>query len=190
MLLSDLNNDGLPEAVACTGPTLVLGNSRGTLINQGGFAPGKYFMDINIANQSATAVDPVFQMQDAFNALRTSLVGVPDATRSRVTFSSGSSKLIPGKRGQMVVELRDYRGIAAEGPLQSLVVTRQGPGTFATTHSAPVSLGNGQFRIDVTMVAPGTDRYLIIANDGNGPVTLMPSPVVTVVAPGANVKAP
>jgi uncharacterized Ntn-hydrolase superfamily protein len=190
MLLSDLNSDGLPEAVASTGPTLVLGNSRGTLINPAGFAAGKYFMDINIANQSATAVDPVFQMQDAFNAIRTSLLGVPDATRSRVTLSTGTTNPAPGKRMQMVVELRDYRGIASTGPLQSLVVTRQGPGPFATTHSAPVSLGNGRFRIDVTTVAPGTDRYLIVANDGNGPVTLMPSPVVTVVRAGASAEAP
>ncbi|MCX5689767.1 MAG: FG-GAP-like repeat-containing protein [Planctomycetota bacterium] len=190
MLLSDLNNDGLPEAVACTGPTLVLGNSRGTFMNPAGFAAGKYFMDINIANQSATAVDPVFQMQDAFNALRASVVGVPDATRSRVTLSTGTKNPVLGKPVQMVVELRDYRGIAAAGPLQSLVVSRQGPGPFATTLGTPVSLGNGRFRIDVATVAPGTDRYLIVANDGNGPVTLMPSPAVTVVVPGASVKAP
>jgi hypothetical protein len=183
LLVADLNGDGVPEAVSTTGSTLILGNARGTYINPVGFAAGKYFLDINIANQSATAVDPVIQMRSSFDAIRALLVGLPDASCSRVTLSTGSTNLTRGKKAQMIVELRDHRGLPATVPPSSLLVSVEGSGQRATSNAAPVSLGGGRYGIEVTGVQPGTDRFRIVAVTSRGPVTVMPSPAVTV-SPG------
>jgi uncharacterized Ntn-hydrolase superfamily protein len=187
LMLADLNNDGFPEAIESTSTTLVMGNNRGIFLNSTGFAAGRYFMDINIANQTDASPEPIGQMRTAFDAWRSSLVGITDAVVSKIVEPTGT---LPGKSMQMIIELRDLRGSAVATRLRSLTVARQGSGPFATVAAAPVSLGRGKYQVILTPIAVGTDRFTIIVDDGHGPVTLMPSPTVTVSALSTNRMAP
>jgi uncharacterized Ntn-hydrolase superfamily protein len=186
MVMPDLNRDGLPEAVVSTGTTLVMGNTGGTFLNPTGFAAGRYFMNINIANQPATATDPVIQMQAAFDAMRVSAAGMPDATRSRLALSTGASPVEVGKRLAATVEVRDASGALVTTPLRLIEAALRADGQpNARIDGAVVSLGGGRYRVNVVATAPGQDRLLVIVDDGRGPVTIMPEPVIEVVGPRA-----
>lgn len=180
LILSDLNGDGLPEAVASMGSTMVMGNVRGTFVNPTGYAAGKYFIDLNIANQSATAIDPVIQMRTAFDALRLGLTGVPDAVCSRVAFANGLTNLTIGKRTAMVVELRDHRGQPVVVPASAIRVSVPGSALRATSHGPVVSLGAGRYSFDVTGQQVGTDRFSVVVTTAAGPITIMPAPTAAV----------
>jgi hypothetical protein len=190
MVMPDLNRDGLPEAVVSTGTTLVMGNTGGTFLNPTGFAAGRYFMNINIANQPATATDPVIQMQAAFDATRASNAGMPDATRSRLTLSTGASPVEVGKRLAATVEVRDASGTLVTTPLRLIEAALRADGQpNARIDGAVVSLGGGRYRVNVVATATGQDRLLVIVDDDRGPVTIMPEPVIEVVGPRAPARA-
>ena len=189
LVIADLNGDRLPEAVVSTGTTLVMGNVGGVFVNPAGFAAGRYFMNINIANQPATATDPVIQMQAAFDAMRASMAGMPDATRSRITLGSGSSPVTVGKRIVATVEVRDASGASVTAPLRLVQAALRVDGQANARIEGPVAaLGGGRYRVNMVTTAPGQDRLLIVVDDGRGPVTIMPEPVIEVVGPGPVIR--
>lgn len=179
----DLNADGYAESLFGTGDTLtVSSNSRGTLINQAGFAPGNYFLGINIANRVRTDPDPVLTMQAAFDSTRSLLIGSPDAIQSRVTLVNSGPM---GKPQVAMIELRDWRGLPLTVEPRSISVERDGNGPFATAGSMLVPIGIGRYTLTLTPIRPGSDRLRIVADSGTRPVTLMPMVNVQVDHPAA-----
>lgn len=179
--LADLNGDGYAERLYSAGTTLTVScNSRGTLINQPGFAPGNYFLSLNIANQARADADPVLQLRAAFDTLRAGLVNTPDAVTSLVTAPPAGPL---GKRQALTIELRDWRGLPASAPLRSATVTRDGPGPHATTGGTLIPAGPGRYTLLLTPLRHGEDRLRIVVDAGQRPVTLMPMPVVRVRPP-------
>lgn len=186
LIVADLNGDRWPEAVASTGTTLVMGNVGGVFVNPSGFAAGRYFMNINIANQTSTAVDPVIQMQGAFDAMRASMAGMPDATRSRISLGAASGGVEPGKAFQMTVEVRDAAGAAVTSAVRSIrAVARPDGEVNVAVEGAATSLGGGRYRFTLRGQLPGRDRLLVVVDDGRGPVTIMPEPIIDILAPRA-----
>ena len=184
LIVADLNRDRLPEAVVSTGTTLVMGNVGGVFVNPAGFAAGRYFMNINIANQSSTAVDPVIQMQAAFDAMRASTAGMPDATRSRTSLGAGPIWVSPGKPLAVTVDVRDAGGLAVTAPLRSIEAAIRSQGPAGLRVDGPVtSLGGGRYRVWLQAFAPGSHELLVVVDDGRGPVTIMPAPRIDVVPP-------
>ncbi len=189
LVVADLNRDRLPEAVVSTGTTLVMGNVGGAFVNPAGFAAGRYFMNINIANQPATATDPVIQMQAAFDVIRASMAGMPDATRSRITLSTANAPVTVGKRIVATVEIRDAAGALVTAPPRLVQAALRVDGQANARIEGPISaLGNGRYRVNVVTTAPGQDRLIVVVDDGRGPVTIMPEPVIGVVGAGPVIR--
>ncbi len=177
----DLNGDGFAEPTLNSANSVrYWANNLGNIVSGGGFAPGNYFMDINIANQTDTTPDPVVQIRGVFNGIRDRLVGTPDAIQTRVIPPPAFTTIRPES---VIVELRDWRGQPVNVPVRSISLTREGSGPFATSGSTFEPLGGGRYRVSLTPLRQGTDTMRIVVDAGARPVTLMPMPAIRVANP-------
>jgi hypothetical protein len=137
-----------------------------------GCADGDYFMDFNIAFQTASDPDPVFQLRDLFDAARLDLVGRPDAIASSIDFST-----IPGPDGQWLlrVDLRDWQGNSIGHGVAGFTVEHAPDSDRVTTIGAITDLGNGSYEVTLAESGGiGVDVFIITADDGVRPVVLPP----------------
>jgi len=137
-----------------------------------GCADGDYFMDFNIAFQTASDPDPVLQLQALFDAARLDLVGRPDAIASTIDFST-----IPGPDGRWLlrVELRDWQGDTIGHSVAGFTVEHAPDSDQVTTIGSISDLGDGSYEVTLTETgATGVDVFLITADDGVRPVVLPP----------------
>jgi len=179
--LADLTGDGFDELVGTTGANLsVIGNQGGTFAPGPGCGAGDYFMNFNVAFQSRSDPDPVFQLRDDFDAWRGDLVGLTDAVLSSAILSDDT--IAPGETTTLRIELRDWRGDVADMSTVVPQVIIGGPPTISL--STPVSLGGGVWEVDLMATAgsdAGTGEVTIVVTDaGERPVTLMPPPTLDV----------
>jgi len=130
---------------------MVVNNIAGAFNDGVGCATGDYFMEFNIANQSAAAPDPVLQLQDRFDDWREGLIGKPDAEQSQVTLTR---PVVPADAAACACR-RSPSG-SATGRARPVAAT---PGTLGVSH-APGSAG----RASISSVA--------IAPDGTASVTI------------------
>ncbi len=178
VVLEDLNNNGsLDLAVtmrASRSIVLVANQGDGTFNNGIGCATGDYFMNFNIAFQSAAEPDPVFQLHDLFDQWRSDLADHPDALRSTAIMNLLRVPADGAAQSTLTITLKDWQNLPATVPTQ-LSVTHA-PGSAGLSQIGPVTdLGNGQFSVIITAGnQTGTDLFSIIADDGVRPVTLMP----------------
>lgn len=184
LTLGDLDGDGLPEAVLGAAGVVVVQNLGGGAFNSGvGCATGDYYMNFNVANQSAGAPDPVFQLKDLFAAWKADLDGRPDAVLSVVAVDP--PRLIAGQGGTatVTVELRDRDGDPITAAIGS-VVAEHAPESGGQSLIGPVTdLGAGRYRFEVTAApVPERARIRVTADDGVRPVVLMPDALVRVTA--------
>jgi len=177
MTTGDLDQDGDDDLAYPSGSgSVVLASnlSRGPgniSFGEPGCASGVSFMDINIANQTAAARDPVYQLQDAFEAWREELAGKPDAVLTEALFEN----TVPGHRGsraKMVIRPLDIDG----SPANPLWVWK------ARTPSGDVVLdpmGEGTVG-GIVIPEPGCgDQIIEVVAEFNGDrVWLMPAPVL------------
>jgi hypothetical protein len=177
---TDLDGDGdLDLAVAGNNPaSLRLIEARG-----GGFpltsgcGNSDFFLEFNVAFQSASSPDPVDQMAQQFSAWAGQLAGVPDAVRSGVSLDTPVAISAVGCPTRLRVTLRDRAGgpadaaaisvAAAPGaatPLQIGAVTKLGPGEFEVTLIGTGERGEASLIIEI----PGDQT------PSGRPVRLMP----------------
>ncbi|MEQ8317769.1 MAG: DUF1028 domain-containing protein [Phycisphaerales bacterium] len=180
-VLADLTGDGFDELVGTTGSNLsVIGNQGGNLAPGPGCGAGDYFMNFNIANASRSDPDPVFQLRDLFDDWRSDLVGLADAVQSEAELDP--PVIAAGEMATLRIELRDWRGDAADMSMVVPQVLIGGPPTISL--GTPVSLGGGVWEVDLTASSSGAagmaELSITIADAGTRPVTLMPLPTLEV----------
>lgn len=150
-----------------------------------GCAAGSYYLDLNVANQQASAVDPVLQLQQLYQAWRTQQVGRPDHFQSSAQLARSSLRGDGADQTTVNVLVRDLQG-GAPGPNVTLRA-RLRPGSTATDvrFGAVRAMGGGAFQVDVIGGnVPGRAELEILASDGLGPdVLVAPRPVLTVLSP-------
>ncbi len=145
-----------------------------------GCGAGQYYLDFNIANQPATALDPVLQLQALYNTWKVQQIGRPDHFQSSVTMSSLvlRSNGIDTITGTVV--LRDAQGNALGNALPVTVGLSNHSTVTGITFSPVTPLGNGYTFSMRGNLDAGTAIVDVAVNDGLGRVGIAPQPVVQV----------
>lgn len=148
------------------------GDTDDPVCNSSGCADGDYFIDFNIAFQSTSDPDPVYQLQALFDAERTALIGRPDAIASDIGFARVAGS---GDEWMMRVDLRDWAGDLLGAGVTSFTVEHAPESDQFTTIGSINDLGDGSYEITLTESGPpGTDVFLITGDDGIRTVVLPP----------------
>ena len=146
-----------------------------------GCANGTYYMELNVANQPATAADPIIQLQQLFSTWQATLPGRPDHFLSTVSLSGTQMAANGADTVTATVVLRDVNGVQlATSP--SLTVALDPASTATDVQIGPVTaLGNGTYTFDaISGLTPGQAILNVVADDGQGAVRISPNPVLTV----------
>ncbi len=110
-------------------------------------------------------------------------MGRPDATSSTVQFDPPLAAA-GGAPVTMTITLRDFQDAPITAAIQSITVQHAGDSDGLTTIASVVDLGGSVYTVELTgATGVGTDRFTIVVDDGTRPVTLMPNPGLTVIAP-------
>lgn len=172
--LVDLGGDGSPELISggnSHNGVVALANVGGTFRDGIGCAAGDHFMELNTGRRGVNAVDPVVLLQEMFDAWANNLVGRPDAVRSHV---SGRRMVALGATETARVQLRDRSGVPVGGTLAA----ESSDGSVIAGVSVQ-DLGGGAFDVEYTAAAEGgalggEAEIVLVADDGGGPVKLIP----------------
>ena len=156
------------------------GDTDGICNANAGCANGSYFLDLNIANQSGTAPDPVFQLRTAFLNWRMQKVLRPDHFLSSVRLDVPRLQASGLTTTTARIVLRDWRN--ARIPFGGAQVTASVvAGGVPITLGTVVDHGDGSYSLPVTSgTVAGTAKLRIVVDDGAGPVQLGPDAEVTV----------
>ncbi|MFQ5463197.1 MAG: DUF1028 domain-containing protein [Phycisphaerae bacterium] len=147
-----------------------------------GCATGDYFMNFNVANQTAEDEDPVFQAQALFDQWRLDNVGQPDAVHSTVVMDRPWIRADGQETVEMLVSIKDWQDQPTTETVFPFPVHnaesdgRTFPGPFE-------DLGNGVFRFTFGFASePGVDVFDVRADGGLRPIIVLPRPTLLVVA--------
>ncbi len=174
---------GGPDADSCGSPPpafdksahvgfLVLsrfGDVDDTVCNVAGCADGDYYININIAAQPAAADDPVNQIRDQFDVIRTGLLNRPDAVQSLVEFVAVDEGYL------LSLELRDHTGQPLLNGVDAVTV-EHAPDSANSTSIGPVQdNGDGSYNslLSINNVN-GDDVFLITIQDATRSVVIPP----------------
>lgn len=147
-----------------------IGDADDPACSASGCADGDYLYELNVAFQSASAPDPVEQLQTLFDARRAALAGHPDAIASTATLTEET-----GGRW-LTISWLDHSGAPVTIPL-TVTVAHETGSAMASEIGPVTDLGGGVFTVFLAEdVDSGLDRFRVTANDGVRPVVLMPSP--------------
>jgi hypothetical protein len=152
------------------------GDVDGTCGAVPGCVNGAYYMYFNVANQPASAPDPVIQLRQQFDAWRAGLIGIPDAVESTLTISSPQIVNDSQSTVTLRVEARDFRGVPVEAPLGLAFLHDPAGSDQICTLGAPTNLGGGVFEAAVTAGSTtGVDRFVTVYLEGTTVRYIMPS---------------
>jgi hypothetical protein len=143
----------------------------------GGCARGTYWLECNVANQPATALDAVQQLRAQLQAWRAVQVGRADHYRSEFAFVGGTVQ----PNGDVVmtaeVTLRDRNGNPVGNGAALTVAPVAGTPAGALTVGPVVAMPNGSYRVDLTAGFYTPDLELeVVATDAVGRAMLWPRP--------------
>ncbi len=156
-----------------------LGDTDGLCNLAGGCATGDYFLDFNVAFQTANDEDPVLQMQALFDDWRASLVDRPDAVHSTATVVPDHLPANGASTATMTIELRDWQDTLLPSGAAAITVTHAADSDGLSGIGPVVDQGDGTYTVQLTAGGSrGRDRFLVAADDGVRPVTLIPAPVL------------
>ncbi len=145
------------------------GDTDDPVCNSNGCADGDYYLNINIADQPAAADDPVNQMRDQFDVIRSGLLNRPDAVQSVVEF-------VPVNEGYLLsLELIDHTGQALLIGVDSVTIDHA-PNSANSTSIGPVQdNGDGSYNSLLSIEnANGDDVFLITIQDMTRTVIIPP----------------
>ncbi|GMV25690.1 MAG: hypothetical protein AMXMBFR58_17210 [Phycisphaerae bacterium] len=185
MRLADMDSDGDLDPVIRLGGSITCLMTQvgdGVFNSMSGLAGGDYFMSFNIANQSVGQPDPVFQLQDLFDAWRADLVGKPDAVQSVASFLPPVIHADGEDSTVLTVRARDW---------QSTDVSLAGAQVSVQIYGDPVAqVGDVTINADGTASVPvtalqscGTAVFEVTINGLGRKVVLMPRVALTVSDP-------
>lgn len=143
-----------------------------------GCANGDYWMTFNVPFQMSTDPDPVFQLQDLYEAFRLDHIGRPDAVHS---LSLVTPPAVPGQgthAAMLTVQFRDWQDNEVDGSTTlSVSVEHDASSAGLAQIGAVMPMGGGVFAVPLsTTGGVGRDRFRVIADDGVRPVVLIPLP--------------
>ncbi|MCR9248661.1 MAG: DUF1028 domain-containing protein [bacterium] len=146
-----------------------------------GCGAGDYWMDLNVANQTANAPDPVLQLQSLYNTWKAQQAGRPDHFQSSVTMSGTSIRANGVDSVTGTVWLRDAQG----NPLGNSLPVTVGLSVRSTlaraTFSPVVPLANGSYQFTMRGDLAAGEAILDVAvDDGLGRVGIAPQPIIDV----------
>ena len=142
-----------------------------------GCVNGVYYMNLNVADQTAADEDPVIQLRGLFDAWRQELLGRPDHLLSEKQLTSN---VLPGNgtaTTTMEIKLFDW----AKNPIVSgghqVVIAHAQDSAGLSSIGDVVDHGDGTYSVALTSgVGQGIDRFEVRVDDGQGPVLLFPYP--------------
>lgn len=146
-----------------------------------GCGAGDYWLDLNVANQSAAALDPVLQLQSLFNTWKANQIGRPDHYESLATLSATTIRANGVDTVTATVELRDAQGNPIGNTVPLAVDLAPSSTVPSVTFGPVVTEPNGTYSFTMQGdLDSGTAVLDIAAIDSFGRVGLWPQPVVTV----------
>lgn len=147
----------------------------------GGCGGGDYWLDINIANQPASAPDPVLQLQGLYQTWKANQVGRPDHYQSDVTLSGTSIRADGVQTVTATVELRDASGNPLGNSLP-LTVGLAPESTVPNVTFGPVTpLANGKYEFTIAgALRKGVASIDVAAVDQFGRVGIWPRPSLVI----------
>lgn len=150
-----------------------------------GCGAGTYWMDLNIAGQSAGAPDPVVQLQNRFNLWRAAEAGRPDHFQSTATVDTSSIRANGYDTATTTVVLRNAQGTPLGNSVPLTVALNPASTTSAVQFGPVVAQPNGSYTFTVAGdLAAGEAILDVVADDGIGtPVRISPAPQVTITDP-------
>lgn len=147
----------------------------------GGCGAGDYWLDLNVANQPASAPDPVLQLQTMFNTWKQNQVGRPDHYTSTATVTHTVIRANGLDETVVNVELRDAQNnpLGNSLPLDVRLALRS---TVPDVVFSPVTaLPNGTYEFTMRgALRSGTAVLDVSVTDAYGRVGVWPQPEVTV----------
>jgi len=147
----------------------------------GGCAAGDYYLDLNIANQTANDPDPVIQLQALFNTWRAQQVGRPDHYRSVVAMSGSQMRANGIDSLTGTVWLQDAQGFPLGNTLPVTVQLSNRSTVTGVTFSPVVPEANGSYSFTMQGDLDAGEAIIDVAvHDGVGRVGIWPQPVVMV----------
>mmetsp|Transcript_12018 Transcript_12018/g.13258 ORF Transcript_12018/g.13258 Transcript_12018/m.13258 type:complete len:299 (+) Transcript_12018:232-1128(+) len=146
--------------------------------NANGCADGTYFMNINVAFQSNSSPDPVTQLQQKFEAFRSTKKGVPDAVASSVDFNPSSIPPDGTSITNMFIRLVDYDQTPVEASTQIQVTHAPGSASLSTILMDTLKYeGSGVYSLSLRAgTSTGTDSFIVSTTTGPNRIILMPEP--------------
>lgn len=146
-----------------------------------GCGAGQYWLDLNIANQPATAPDPVLQLQGLYNTWKANQVGRPDHFQSTVTMSASTLRANGIDTITGTVVLRDAAGNPLGNSLPVTVGLRLGSTVTGIAFGPVVPQANGSYTFTMQgNLDAGTAILDVAVNDAFGRVGIWPQPVIVV----------
>lgn len=159
------------------------GDPLGVCTGAAGCANGGYWLDLEIPGVVTNPVDPVTQLQAAYDTWRASLAGVPDQLAS-ILYLGAPSLMADGKSKTWVdLELRDVDGhpVGHGGDLIQIVPLS---GTPLVSPQNLVDHGDGTYSFEfVAGTQVGVDHWRIVVTSGFQDITIVPDLALELVPP-------
>ena len=146
-----------------------------------GCGAGDYWLDLNVANQSAAALDPVLQLQSMFNTWKANQVGRPDHYESVVSLSGTTIRANGIDTVTATVEIRDEQGTPLGNALPLTVGLAPNSTVSNITFGPAVAQPNGTYTFTMQgNLDAGVAVLDIAVSDSFGRVGIWPRPMLTV----------
>lgn len=144
------------------------GDTDDTVCNSTGCADGDYYVNINIADQPAAAVDPVNQMRNQFDSFRTGLLNRPDAIQTQVVFTPITEGFL------LTVELRDHTNQPLLSGVDDVTIQHAPDSANGSAIGAVQDNDDGSYSAVLSTPTVGGDRFLITIQDQERTIVLPP----------------
>ena len=150
-----------------------------------GCGAGTYWLDLNVANQPASAPDPVLQLQTMFNLWRSQEAGRPDHFQSTATVDVMSIRANGHDVVTGTVVLRDAQGNPLGNSVPVIVSLSPASTVNAVDFGPVIAQPNGSYSFTKLGDLATAEAIIdVVADDGLGtPVRISPAPEVTVTDP-------
>lgn len=140
-----------------------------------GCASGTYFMNFNYVTNVPGAPDPVFKLQEMFDAFRQATVGVPDQVESIVTVTPTAIPNDGRAAATLRIEVRDWTGAPAVG-IEAVTVAHDAGSAGSCQIGAVSDLGGSVFEAPLTAgTNSGCDRFAVTVKAGAFERVLIPA---------------
>jgi len=135
-----------------------------------GCADGDYYLSINVADQPPNAADPVDQMRTQLDAIRSDLLGRPDAIQTQLEFIRVPAGYL------MRLVLLDHTGEPVAASIDGVSV-EHAPQSANNTSIGPVTdHGDGTYTVLLRLLGgTGSDVFLIMLEDQERMLVLPPN---------------